>query len=468
MKGFKSFATKTELLFGENFNCIIGPNGSGKSNVLDALCFVLGKAGAKGLRVEKSGNLIYNGGKTKKPAKEGEVSIWFENKDKEFAGVEEDKIKITRVIKATGQGVYKLNDKTTTRTQILDVLGMAHINPDGYNIILQGDVIRLIEMSTTERRKIIEEIAGINIYEDKKNKALRELNRVEEKLNEADIILAERESYLKELKKDRNKAQKYKDLEEKKRRNKKTLIVTAMKLKQSQVDKLDEQILTHKTKINSLEEEIAQGRKEIIVKKEEIDMINKEVEEKGEKEQVKIHKMIEEMKVNVALNKQRLQTIETEIEKLTSRQSELEESRGELKEKIANLESKQTELGKRIKIREKDRTHIEQKIAQFKKKHNLEAENDADARIDRIDKELEDLQIGVTGNMLFANWISIDIEPANENKSLYKLNKKNFDTVVKTEYARWKKGDPKTTNINGQTHSFFSKPTKVKWGELYK
>ncbi|MFW5977447.1 MAG: AAA family ATPase, partial [Candidatus Nanoarchaeia archaeon] len=72
MKGFKSFASKTEVVFGDGFNCILGPNGSGKSNVLDSLCFVLGKAGAKGLRVEKSSNLIYNGGKSKKPSKEGE------------------------------------------------------------------------------------------------------------------------------------------------------------------------------------------------------------------------------------------------------------------------------------------------------------------------------------------------------------------------------------------------------------
>ena len=170
MKGFKSFATKTEILFGDNFNCILGPNGSGKSNVLDSLCFVLGKAGAKGLRVEKSSNLIYNGGKTKKPAKEGEVSIWFDNSNGVFSGIEETEVKITRIIKGTGQGVYKINDKTVTRTQILDLLAIAHINPDGYNIILQGDIVKLIEMSAVERRQIIEEIAGINIYEDKKRR----------------------------------------------------------------------------------------------------------------------------------------------------------------------------------------------------------------------------------------------------------------------------------------------------------
>ena len=69
MDGFKSFAKRTELVFGDDFNCVLGPNGSGKSNILDALCFVLGKSSAKALRSEKSANLIYNGGKSKNPAK---------------------------------------------------------------------------------------------------------------------------------------------------------------------------------------------------------------------------------------------------------------------------------------------------------------------------------------------------------------------------------------------------------------
>jgi chromosome segregation protein len=290
MKGFKSFATKTELVFGDGFNCVLGPNGSGKSNVFDSLCFVLGKAGAKGLRVEKSSNLVYNGGKTKKPAKEGEVSIWFDNSNNDFPSIEGDSVKITRIIKQTGQGVYKINDKVSTRTQILDLLSMAHINPDGYNIILQGDIVRLIEMSPVERRGIIEEIAGINIYEDKRKKAVRELERVEAKLNDADIILAERESYLKELKKDRDKAQKYKDLEEKRRRNKKTLIVNGMKEKQEAINKYQKLIDTNNKKIEKITEDIEKLRAVIKEKNSEIDDLNKEIESKGEKEQVAVHK----------------------------------------------------------------------------------------------------------------------------------------------------------------------------------
>jgi len=95
MKGFKSFANKTELVFGEHFNCVLGPNGSGKSNVLDALCFVLGKSSVKDMRAEKSANLIYNGGKRKSPAKEGSVGIYFDNKSKIFGAEFGEEVEIT-------------------------------------------------------------------------------------------------------------------------------------------------------------------------------------------------------------------------------------------------------------------------------------------------------------------------------------------------------------------------------------
>ena len=185
MQGFKSFAKRTELVFGDNFNCVLGPNGSGKSNILDALCFVLGRLGSKSLRAEKSANLIYNGGKSKKPMLQGEVSIFFDNEDKTFP-TEDPYVKVTRIIKKDGQSVYKINDEKRTRQQIIDLLSIARIDPDGFNIILQGDIVRFTEMHGNDRREIIEGIAGISVYEDKKHKALRELEKVDERLRRSD------------------------------------------------------------------------------------------------------------------------------------------------------------------------------------------------------------------------------------------------------------------------------------------
>src|SRR3990167_6465126 len=154
MQGFKSFAKRTELVFDGNYSVVLGPNGAGKSNVLDGLCFVLGRITSKDLRTEKLSHLIYNGGKTKQPASKGEVSIFFDNAQKIFP-IESPSIKLSRIVKPSGQSVYRINDKTHTRQEILDVMALAKINPDGYNIVLQGDINRFVEMSSEERRQII-------------------------------------------------------------------------------------------------------------------------------------------------------------------------------------------------------------------------------------------------------------------------------------------------------------------------
>ena len=161
-KGFKSFANRTDLLFGNGFNVVLGPNGSGKSNIADALCFVLGKSSARDMRAEKSSNLIYNGGKKHSPSKEAEVTIEFDNTSSKFP-IQTKEVKVTRTVKQNGTSIYRINDEVRTRQQVVDLLNAAKIDPDGHNIVLQGDIIGFMEMKPVDRRLIIEEISGISV-----------------------------------------------------------------------------------------------------------------------------------------------------------------------------------------------------------------------------------------------------------------------------------------------------------------
>ena len=95
--GFQSFAKPTELQFGKDYFAVLGTNGSGKSNVVDSLCFVLGRLSAKSLRADKSANLIYNGGKKGKPAKHAEVSVVFDNSNKDFP-VTAKELEVKRIV----------------------------------------------------------------------------------------------------------------------------------------------------------------------------------------------------------------------------------------------------------------------------------------------------------------------------------------------------------------------------------
>ena len=167
MHGFKSFVRKTEIPFTPGINVIVGPNGSGKSNVSDALCFVFGRLSSKSMRASKSGNLIFYGTKEISPSKEAGVEVIFDNSDNGFS-CNSAEISIKRTVRKNGQSIYKLNEEVKTRQEILALLAQAGIDPNGFNIILQGEIQNFVRMHNDERRKIIEEVSGISVYESRK------------------------------------------------------------------------------------------------------------------------------------------------------------------------------------------------------------------------------------------------------------------------------------------------------------
>lgn len=391
MHGFKSFARNTELVFGEQFNVILGPNGSGKSNVIDALCFVLGRLSSKALRAEKTANLIYNGGKLKKPMKQGEVNIFFDNSKKTFP-TDAREIKITRIIKNDGQSIYKINDKRRTRQQILELMSIAKINPEGYNIILQGDIVKFTEMHSDERRSLIEEISGISVYEDKKRKALRELEKVEEKLKEADIVLAERKTHLSQLKKDHDQAIKFRELEGKVKENKASYLYLQIQTKEKRQNNLNKKISEFQQKLDKLNEKISSIKKNIEEQRQEKDLINKELEEKSEKERVSLHKEIEQLKVKLAQDSTRIENFRKQIESIALREQGLKKELEDYDRQIKELNGQKQELEKQKQSKLKEQAIIDAKIEQFKKKNELDALADVEKDLEELDNEIEKKQ----------------------------------------------------------------------------
>src|SRR3989344_3997924 len=241
MYGFKSFPKKTELPFTEGINVILGPNGSGKSNVSDALCFVLGRLSVKSMRAAKASNLIFLGSKVASPSREAIVEMVFDNSDRLFT-INSDEISIKRIVRRNGQSIYKINDETKTRQDVLSLLALAGVDPNGFNIILQGEIQNFVSMHTEERRKIIEEVSGIAIYESRKEKSLRELEKTEEKLKEVLAILKERTAYLNNLEKERQQALRFKKLEEDIKTLKASIIFHDLNVSKKESDKVKEEI----------------------------------------------------------------------------------------------------------------------------------------------------------------------------------------------------------------------------------
>lgn len=391
ISGFKSFAKHTEILFNSKYNCILGPNGSGKSNILDALCFVLGKSSSKSLRAEKAANLIYNGGKLKSPAKQGEVSIFFDNSKKTFP-TEDNEVKITRIVRQSGQSIYKINDETRTRQEILDLLSIAKINPDGYNIILQGDIITFVEMHPDERRELIGEIAGISVYEEKKHKALLELQKVDEKLKETEIVLTERNTYLKELKKERDQALKYKDMNDRIRQNKASYLNIQIDKKEKERDEFRKKLEEANEELKKINEKVDALKKQNDEKRLQIEEITREIEKKGEVEQVALNKQVEGLKIEITKKNSRIETIKSELVKISNRKNELKNSIKEVNDKIKGLEEDKKNMQKDIAAKSKERDYIEKRIKDFREKNKLDNIGEIEKNVEEIDKKSEELQ----------------------------------------------------------------------------
>ncbi len=359
------------------------------SNVMDALTFVLGKSSAKGMRAEKSANLIYNGGKKGSPSKEAEVSIVFSNDNQEFP-LEDKEVVVTRIVKQNGTSIYKLNGKTKTKQEIVDVLANGRVDPDGHNIILQGDIVHLMEMKPELRRELVEEIAGISIYDDKKDKALHELEKVQERLTEVDIILTEREAHLRELKKERDDAQHYKELQEKIKDNKATYVHMQIKKKEEKKNEIESKINEHERRLKVIEDLVKEIKEIITKKREEIKSINQEIEEKGEKEQLALREEISFLKEKVITQTSRLDVIENELKKIVERKQQLAHSTQETLEKIKGLSEQKKQLNNTLQETYLQEEKQLREIRRYKEANGIEKFGDVGNQLNQMESSLEE------------------------------------------------------------------------------
>jgi len=374
-----------DLCISEHHNFVANNIIVHNSNIMDALCFVLGKLSAKSMRAEKSANLIFNGGKKGNPLREAEVSIIFDNSNQTFPTNTEE-VKLTRVIKNTGNSVYKINNETRTRQQIIELLTAGKIDPNGHNIILQGDIVRFMEMHPEHRRELIEEIAGISVFEDKKAKALNELTKVDSKLNDATLILKERESYLRELKKEKDQAEKYRELEKNIKRNRATHLHIQIKDKNTKKEEIESKIKKKDADINKLKSRVKEIWEKINNKKQKLNQINTDIEEKGEKESIQLQKNIEDIKTEFVKNTERLSACKNEIKKITERKEQLKKSEESTISTIKGLKESRTETLEKLKKSGEKEEKLSKEVENLKKSLGLKLNTD----LDKINNQLEE------------------------------------------------------------------------------
>jgi len=353
LQGFKSFAKPTEILLDEGMNVIVGPNGSGKSNIIDAVCFVLGRLSAKSMRASKFSHLIYNGGKENKPAHNAKVSLIFDNSDKLFA-LETGEVELSRFVKKDGTSVYKINNETKTRQEVLDLLAQGSIDPEGFNIILQTQIDTIIKMRSEEKRQVIEEIAGISIYEDRKFKSLHELEKTDTKLKEITTILKERSAFLNNLEKERKQALKHEYLKKQIEKCKASILHKKIERKEKDLKDLDQDIEEKQKNIIKISNTIADLRKNISQNNEQIKDIEKKIEKETGIEQEKLMSELLELKTELAALEIRKENTKDQIESTNRKEENNFEEKKRLEQEIKDLEEKS-----KVKISKDEKENFE-------------------------------------------------------------------------------------------------------------
>jgi len=282
--GFKSFADKAELRFTKGITAIVGPNGSGKSNVGDAVRWVLGEQSAKQLRGGKMEDIIFGGTQTRKKLSFCEVTLLFDNTDRELP-IDYSEVAITRRLYRSGESEYYINKNACRLKDVIELFLDTGIGKEGYSIIGQGKIDNILSNKTEERRAVFEEAAGIMKYKTKKLEAERRLERTRDNLSRLGDILNELGSRLEPLKEQSDKAQQYLLLREKLRelevnfylyqhgiseRKKEEIRAGMQSIEGEQEEKtrlageLNAQLSQTESRISGLEEDLAQARASIL------------------------------------------------------------------------------------------------------------------------------------------------------------------------------------------------------------
>ena len=211
LQGFKSFADKTELRFHDGITAIVGPNGCGKSNISDAIRWVLGEQKASAIRGSKMEEAIFQGTVQRRPVNRAEVSLIFSNEEGRLA-VPQSEVEIRRIVFREGGSDYQLNRQSTRLRDILDLCRDTGLGANAYTVIEQGMVDSILSDRADERRHLFEEASGVGRYKDRRKAAQRRLEAAEADLARLQDLVAEVDSKVRGLARQRRKAQRYVDL----------------------------------------------------------------------------------------------------------------------------------------------------------------------------------------------------------------------------------------------------------------
>lgn len=376
VQGFKSFANKIVFEFHNGITGIVGPNGSGKSNVGDAVRWVLGEQSAKQLRGGNMQDVIFSGTETRKPLGFASVAITLDNSDHKL-DIDYEEVTVTRRLYRSGESEYLLNGVNCRLKDINELFYDTGIGKEGYSIIGQGQIDKILSGKPEERRELFDEAAGIVKFKRRKNTALKKLDEEQQNLIRVTDILSELTRQLGPLEKQSETARIYlKKKEELKHLDVNMFLVETTYIRQ-QLKEVEE-------KYQAAQEELEQTRTAFEQTKTEYDEIEKELE--------KLDAMIQEVRDESSRNALKKQQLENSVQILREQIRAAHQSDQHYQERITFIEQELSRREEEAKGHVTEKEELEQKISEIsdRKKAQQKKLEKLQSEMEGCEKEIED------------------------------------------------------------------------------
>ncbi len=405
--GFKSFANKIVFEFHNGITAIVGPNGSGKSNVADAVRWVLGEQKVKQLRGASMQDVIFAGTELRKPQGFASVSITLDNSDHKLP-VEYDEVTITRRIYRSGESEYRMNGSVCRLKDIYELFYDTGIGKEGYSIIGQGQIDKILSGKPEERRELFDEAAGIVKFKRRKAVAQKKLEDEKQNLVRVTDILSELEKQVGPLEKQSETAKEYLRLKEELKRRDANAFLLETEGIQSQLKDLDEKETIVADQLRETRQASEHLKEEYDQVTEAISALDGELAKKREEHsgagmlkgnlegQIGVlREQINTERMNAEHIATRMASIDGELAEKSSQMSGYEKDRDEIAAQAEVCVKKQTEAEEALRRAEEEMMVLDQKIEDGKASiiANLNEKASLAARKQRYATMLEQAQV---------------------------------------------------------------------------
>ncbi len=440
VQGFKSFAHKIKFDFHNGITGIVGPNGSGKSNVADAVRWVLGEQRAKQLRGGSMQDVIFSGTENRKPLSYASVAITLDNSDHQLQ-IEFEEVTVTRKLYRSGESEYLINGSTCRLKDVNELFYDTGIGKEGYSIIGQGQIDRILSGKPEERRELFDEAAGIVKFKRRKNMSVKKLEEERQNLLRVNDILAELEKQVGPLERQAETAREYLKKKEQLKTYDINMFLLETERLEEQVREIDGKLSITRTELDDASRKYDDMKTEYESVEEQVDGIDSSIEKAKSqlnetnllKQQLEnqielLKEQINSMRMNDAHYDQRARTITSEIQVREDQLQELKQEEETIRKQIAE----QTELENQAR---EELIQVQSRIAALTAsvdksngeiKELLNNRASTKAKIQKYDTMLEQIQVrksGMTRQILEA------AEEIREQKEKYEEYQKELEEV---------------------------------------